>query len=140
MPKRPSTAPDPSPRLRVVKQRHSSDCAVATLAMFLGVRYEDVLVAFNKPVIDIGVDFPKDMIAVARKLKTPLKLRKRFDHEVDDGILHVDLRAQSQAHVVVLMDGLVFDTDGAVWDYDDYLIAANAKPMGLLMRHTEIRA
>ncbi|TXH14487.1 MAG: hypothetical protein E6R03_09170 [Hyphomicrobiaceae bacterium] len=134
MPKKPPTAGTaPQPFLRVVLQRHECDCAVAALAMYLSVRYEDVLLAFDKPVIDVGA-IVKDMVAVADRLKQPLRVRRKFDLESDSGILRVDLLNDTKAHVVVLHDGIVFNTDGAVWDVDDYLTAENAKPMQLLTR------
>lgn len=101
--------------------------------MFLGVRYEDVLLAFDRPVIDGGA-WVADIKRAAAKLKMPLRLRRSFDLDSDTGILGIDFVGRPQNHVVVLHEGLVFDTDGTVWEVDDYLTAENAKAVSLLTR------
>ena len=135
MARRPHTPP--LPLLHVIPQRHSSDCAIACLAMFLGVRYEDVLVAVGKSVIDHGMTV-KEVKDTAAKLKTPLQLRRHIDLDTDTGILGIQMPERRghvrQDHVVILHAGLVFDTDGTVWEVDDYLQATHAKAVSLLVR------
>lgn len=100
--------------------------------MFVGVRYEDVLVAVGKPVIDIGMTV-KQIRDTAERLKHPLKLRRKFDLDNDTGILGIRFPNKKE-HVVILHDGKVYDTDLTVWDVEDYLTAEKAKPVSLLVR------
>lgn len=106
-----------APILHVIVQRESADCGVAALAMYLGVGYEDVLRAVTMADRNQGKKglWTRTMQRVAARLGHTLKLRKVMDMESDYGILRLP------AHVVVLRNGLVFDTNGTVWDAEAYL-------------------
>ena len=70
--------------------------------------------------------FQTQMIAIAHDIGVHLKRRRKYDLETDTGILHCDIRAvvegemQDIAHYVVLMNGLVFDSDLRCWAHDAF--------------------
>lgn len=103
--------------LRVVVQQESLDCAVAALAMYLGVTYPDVLRAVTVADRHQGRRglWTRTMQRVARRLGVTLTLRRTVDVDTDAGILLLP------DHACVLWRGLVFDTDGLVWDADAFL-------------------
>lgn len=119
--------------VRLVKQRHDTDCSVATLATFLARSYEEVLLAIKRPdVLSKGV-YVRAVVAAAKRLGKPLKLRQRFDVENDTGILVVYSKTRDFKHLVVLMSGLIIDCqDATIWDYDAYMAVYEARTMGLL--------
>ncbi len=118
-----------SPFLTVIPQRHGMDCGVACLAMLLNVSYELALLAFRKHEQIIV----RDVQTAARRLGTRLRFRRKFDLETDTGILGVRSPKWDYEHLVVLRDGLVFDTDATVWDVDVFLAAYDATPLSLLV-------
>lgn len=103
--------------LRFVEGREQADCAIAALAMFLGMTYEDVLRAVTKLGVPqagkVGLT-THEIRRVAAACGTPLRLRRKIEED-DYGILLL------RDHAMVLRAGLVFDPVGAVWDFDDYL-------------------
>lgn len=113
--------------LRPTGGREASDCAVAALAMYLGVSYEDVLRATVE--VDrrhqgrVGL-MVSQIKRIAAAFGTGLKLKKTVDDD-DYGILILT------DHALVVRNGLAFDptADGsvAVWDLDDYLKAASLR-------------
>lgn len=119
--------------LKVVHGRESSDCAVAALAMYLGVTYEDVLRAVVKADEHGGKGglFVDTIKQIARRLGTPLRERQRVDLDDDYGILIF------KDHVAVLRNGLIFNPgtpDTLIWDAHDYLLThTKAKPEGILI-------
>jgi len=122
---------DAGPLLRIILQRHSADCGIACLAMFLGKRYEDILIEVGEPVVDTGMTI-KLMKQTAARLHMPLKMKRKIDLDGGTGILGVRFKDKRE-HVVVLHEGLIFDTDGTVWEVDDYF-ADGTKPTSLLVR------
>lgn len=127
-----------TPRLRMVAQRHDADCGVAALAMLLGVSYEDALIALGGEVPKIlkrGVWFT-EMQRAAQTLGATLKLKRRWHADEDDGIAQVKF-PKGNHHVVVVRDGLIFDTDLTVWEPDDYFKATKTVPGALLIREGE---
>jgi hypothetical protein len=101
-----------------VKGREQSDCAIASLAMYLGYSYEDVLrVAANvdRPHRAKHGLFTDQIRVIAKELGTPLRYSRTIDWEEDYGILLLD------EHAAVLRNGLIFDPDGLIWEFDDYL-------------------
>jgi hypothetical protein len=103
-----------APINRIESRRQSDDCGVWALAVYLGIPYE---VVFEKVVkIDRfkgkrGLTTPA-IQRIAKALGHPLELRRRPDLSDEYGMLLVE------DHVVVLRNGLVFDTDATVWDVD----------------------
>lgn len=124
-----------TPLVRLVAQRHASDCGVSALAMLLGVSYEEALLALGGEVPRIlrrGV-WATEIQRAAAKLGATLRVRRTWDAEADEGILWVSFRKGGQ-HVVLLRESLVFDTDLSVWAVDDYLRAKKAIAKSLIVR------
>ena len=121
-----------TPFLCVVPQRHKTDCSVACLAMLLGVSYEEALLALRLPrVLTRGVMMRQVLIA-AKRLGQPLTFQRKFDLDTDTGILGVRSPEWPHEHLVVLKDGLIFDTDCSVWDWDVFLKIYKATALSLL--------
>jgi hypothetical protein len=120
------------PLVRMVAQRHEADCAVACLGMFLGVSYEDALIALGGEVPSIlrkGALW-SEMRRAAAKLGVPLVLKRKWGL-ADEGILCV--KYKKGHHVVVLRQGLIFDTDYRVWALGDFYAAPPKAPFGSLL-------
>lgn len=115
--------------LRVEPQRHDMDCAVACLAMLLGVSYELSLLAFRKH----EHIFMRDVKTAAKRLGTTLLLRRKFDLETDTGILGLRSPKWHCEHLAVLKEGIVIDTDATIWDVDVFLVAYEAQALSLLV-------
>jgi hypothetical protein len=96
--------------------------------MLLNVSYEQSLLAFRKHE-QIVV---RDVRTAARRLGVRLHILRKFDLDTDTGILGVRSPKWDYEHLVVLKDGLVFDTDATVWDADVFLAAYDAKVLSLL--------
>lgn len=127
------------PFVELVLQRSKGDCGVAALAMLLGRTYEDVLSAAvtkrnAKP--HVGGMFTRQLQRIARRLDARLLLRRAWDLEVSCGLLTVErtekLPDEFQQHLVLLKFGLVFDTDGSVWEPETYFAQHGFKPVSLL--------
>jgi len=104
--------------------------------MFLGVTYEDALLAFEdgSHVIRHGVWFP-DLQRAAEKLGATMVVKRRPDIELDEGILKIEFKnRRADTHVVVLRGGMLFDTDLSAWKPEDYCAAKRAKTGALLIR------
>ena len=127
-----------APLISMIPQRHVGDCGVAALGMLLGVSYEDALLALGGEVPTIlrrGVWLVELQRAAAR-LGHPLKLKRRYDVELSEGILQIIFKPDDQ-HVVVLREGLIFDSDFCVWRPEDYQQAKKARFGSLLVREDE---
>jgi hypothetical protein len=120
-----------TPFLRVEIQRHKSDCAVACLAMFLGLSYEEVLMAFRHNVIASGAT-TRQILSAAARLGHRLKWTRKVDLETDIGLLALDSRKWPQQHLVVLKEELIVDSDATIWDQDVYLAAYEAVPLSII--------
>lgn len=123
------------PLVSLIPQRHVADCGAATLAMLLGVTYEEVLIPLGFEVPNIlrrGVWFT-ELQRAALTLGATLVLKRTCDLELDEGILQVKFRRGAN-HVVLLRQGLIFDTDLTCWIPEDYFSARRAKPGALLVR------
>lgn len=95
-----------------------SDCAIATLAMYLGYSYVDVLrvAALKEKQYQAKHGMMVDeIIATAKLLGTTLSFSRTVDLEDDYGILVLP------EHVNLLRNGLIIDPDGTIWEVDDYL-------------------
>ena len=124
----PSLTPPPreaigGPIVRMVAQRESGDCTVACLAMATGVQYEEALAALQK----VGgrrrnKAYRLCYVERAASLRgRPLARRRRGGYDPRSSAGIVCVRGGQRAHVAVLWNGLVFDTDGRIWLLDDYL-------------------
>jgi hypothetical protein len=125
------------PLVSMIPQRHVADCSVSCLAMFLGITYEDALLAYGGDVPNIlrGGVWLSQIQRAAAKLGTPLKITRRWDVEEDEGIVHVRFKS-GYGHVLVLRSGLFFNTMFDVWEPSDYL-KANRATVGPLLMLTE---
>ncbi len=121
----------PVPLVMLVSQRHQADCAIAATAMYLGVSYEDALLAFGDVGILRGGAWFTQIIRAAAKFGVQLRKRPTFDPEQADGLLKIKYRKGPQ-HVVLLREGLIFDTDCSVWAFSDYPHARGGK-FGMLL-------
>jgi ABC-type bacteriocin/lantibiotic exporter with double-glycine peptidase domain len=126
------------PIVSMTPQRHRADCGCACLAMLLGISYEDALLALGGEAPKILRDgiWLTELQRGALRLGVPLKVKRRWDVEADEGIAQIRTRADAH-HVVVLRAGLFFDTDFSIWYPDDYLRAKKAKTGPLLVRGDE---
>lgn len=106
-----------APVLKIVVQREESDCAIAALAMYLSESYEDVLRVVTMSDKHQGRHglWSRTIIRIAARLGHTLKCKRSFDWESDYGLLRMPV------HIAVLRNGLVIDTNGSVWDVDEYL-------------------
>ena len=119
------------PLVCVVEQRHEADCAIAALAMLLCTSYEDALLAVGDPsVLQSGTWFTQIVHAAAR-FDVTLKRRKVWDHTLHEGIARI-VRRKGRAHAVVIRRGLLFDTNGTVWDPPQYL-STDRSEFGVLL-------
>lgn len=106
--------------IKVVAGREASDCAVAAVATYFSLRYEDVLkeaVLLDPDYKLAGGLFIEQITALAKKLGKRLRFRKRINLEEDDGIVVF------ADHVANLMGGVLIDPDGTVWHIEDYMSA-----------------
>jgi hypothetical protein len=126
------------PVVTMVPQRHPMDCGPTTLSMLLGVSYEEALLAFGgvAPKILRGGVWLTEMRRAAEALGAPLKLKRAWDAEDDEGIAQIKCR-KAAYHLVVVRRGLFFDTDFSCWEPEDYLKAKQATTGPLLVREDE---
>lgn len=137
---------DPASRvsvLRLVMQREGhADCALAALASYLGVTYEDVLLAAGRVtknnVLKAGLH-GTEIVRVAGRLGVKLRSTAwdRVDQDEDTGILIVLARINGQAyeeHCVIFHKGSIIDLrDGTLWASDVYCRHFAADPSSLLV-------
>ena len=113
------------PIFHTVRQRSTSDCAVACLASFLGRSYEEILIAaaLQTPEILHRGMVNTDLISTARQFGVLLRIKlPSIDLEEDSGILGVRVKGAKCEHAVVLSNGLIYDpSTGNVWDAEMYL-------------------
>lgn len=126
------------PLVSMIPQRHEADCGVSVLAMFLGVSYEDALLAIGQdaPRVLRGGLWVREMRTGSAKLGVPLKVKRQWDVEDADGIAQMHLPGRFN-HFLLVRGGLLFNTNFTVWELDDYLKARRAKPGVLLVREDE---
>lgn len=119
---------------KIEQGREGADCAIATLAMYLGRSYEDTLRAVTRVDPDGGRQglFTEQIQRAARKLGEPLRYRQRVSLDDDYGILCFP------DHCNLLRRGQVIEPNGTIWDADDYC-AAHGDPEGLLVASESTR-
>lgn len=126
----------PMPVVIMVPWQHPADCAVAALAMACGVAYTDAALAFGDARVLRGGAWMSQIVRAAAALGVPLTKRPAgsWDAETADGIVQVRLPKSPQHHVALLREGLLFDTDLAVWEPSDYLAVRKGRWGWLLTR------
>lgn len=127
----------PAPVVMLVSQRHSADCGISALAMFLGVSYEDAFALLgDHRILRSGV-WMTQLARAAARCGVVLR-RKRpggYDLEHADGLLQIRHRRGPQ-HVVLVRAGLLWDTDCSAWEPVDYLPARGGR-FGMLLDRVE---
>lgn len=123
--------------VRYEVSRGDGDCAIVALAIYLQRRYEDVLAAAvsvtaHRSPHHRGL-YTREIKAIARRLGTPLRLRRGFDVEDDEGVMGF-LHPANAGHVAFVKRGLVWDGgEATVWEMDAYLAATGYRPVSLLV-------
>lgn len=128
------------PFVNLVLQQERGDCGIAAFAMLTGQKYADVLCAA------VSTKYPKphnsgmlsrQLHALARKFGLVLELRRAWNMDEDAGLLSVERTTPKPdkflQHMVLLKWGLVFDTDGTVWEPDVYLAQHGYRSLSLLV-------
>jgi hypothetical protein len=115
---------------QVVQVIEDHSCATWSLAFYLGIPLADVIRAVtlidSKDMGRHGLS-TRTIQRVAKSLGTTLRLKRAPDYDEVYGIL---VLAQ---HVAVVRNGLTFETDGTVWDVQDYLEERGESPEGVLV-------
>jgi hypothetical protein len=124
------------PFVTITLQQAKADCGVASFAMLTGVSYLDAFAAAGDRVHKTGMK-TRQIVTMARRLGYVLKLQRAFDVDSDVGLLTVE-RVTKKAtewdqHMVLLKWGLIFDTDGSVWEPDVYFAQHGFRPLSLLV-------
>ena len=126
-----------APLIRVVLTRGTQgDCTICALGTYLSLTYEDVLAAaarLAKKAHREGM-WTSQIISTAKRLGVKLIRKRTWKMDEAHGILTLTSQSDEYDHVVVLHDGLVFDSDGAVWEPYDYFACEQYKPTLLLTR------
>lgn len=125
-------ADSPQPVVHLVLSRAPADCTICALAMYLGVGYEDVLLASQTLAHRRGM-YVTQIIQTAANLGIALERHKTVDLESDSGVL-VLRQPKAASHAIFLREGLVFEGDGSVWEVDVYLQHTGYKVAELVRR------
>jgi ABC-type bacteriocin/lantibiotic exporter with double-glycine peptidase domain len=111
-----------APIMKLEPRRQSNDCAVWSLAMYLGKPYDEVWQVVQKLDRSKGRDglHTATMRRVAKKLGHPL-LKLPATKITDDSYGVIAVTHPQNAHAAVVRNGLVFDVDMTVWDLPTWL-------------------
>lgn len=128
------------PFVNIVLQQDKADCAIAVLAMYLGLPYHDVFAAAITPTFPAphkkGM-YSRQIIQLAKRLNLKLTLKRTWDLETSCGLLtieKIDKQPDEFAqHMVLLKFGLIFDTDGTVWEPADYFEQQKFRPVSIFV-------
>jgi len=119
--------------LEPIVQKNIGDCALASLAMLLGLPYQDVsaeaLRMTRKPhTTGLGT---KQINALAKRLKAKLEKVPHPDLEVETGIIYLSYPSGDE-HAAVLFEGILINpADGLIYSLDVYLATHKAEINGL---------
>jgi hypothetical protein len=132
------------PFVKIELQQGVADCGITALAMLLGRSYLDVLTAAitkKHPRPHQAGMHTRQVQAVAKRLGVSLVLRRSWDLEASCGLLSVEKMGakpdEFNFHMVLLKFGLIFDTDGTVWEPDDYFQTEKFRPVSLLVEQED---
>ena len=105
------------------------DCGICCLATLSGCSYEDVVAIAVQHVGEAWKHglYLTQIIAIGRDLGLNLKRRRKYDLDHDTGILNVTVterpsnkKISRNEHLVVLMEGRIYDSDLRVWAVDAF--------------------
>jgi hypothetical protein len=122
--------------VRYQVSRGDADCALVALSIYLQKPYEDVLgvaarITKSETPHNRGL-YTREIKAIASRLGATLQLRRAFDPDEDEGIAGL-VNPPKPDHVAFIKRGLVWDTDGTIWELDAYLAATGYRPVSLLV-------
>lgn len=103
----------------IIRPEEGADCALLALAFYLGEPYDDVLRTVARLDPDMGKKglTTRQIKEVAKAMGHPLRIKRTVNFDDDYGIvLWVD-------HANVIRNGLLFESNGTVWDPTDYMVA-----------------
>ena len=120
-------------------QKDTIDCAIACVSIYLGIPYATVRAAVPRRVnlsTQGGLTIPQ-ILRLAKRLGTPLKLQKDFDSD-DCGMIDLDLQDApgTSGHLALFFKGAIYTTaNGTLWtDMSAYLTHHRYTLVGLLTR------
>jgi hypothetical protein len=131
--------------LKLAEQMDDGDCAIASLAMFLGRPYKTVLKEAKKR---YGSPEKKGLWltqvqTLAKHFGTPVKIYRSFDCDEGLGLLSVDnygagwnktKRGRPEGHMVVVYKGFLIDPVGpSIWTPKEYRRYNKAKFKSILL-------
>jgi len=126
--------PIPDVMMHLTPRVKSNDCAIWSLKTLTGRPYADVMDAVKREDKKKGNEglFWTQVIKAAKRLGIKLA-EKKTDLNEDTGILAVTFKEDDENHAVVLMQGpIILDSDGTVWQAEDY-ITANEVTLGTIL-------
>jgi hypothetical protein len=119
-----------------IMQKDIADCAVAALAMYLGLSYQHVFSVIPKRA-HVGSEglSRRQRQHVARKCGWRLKAKAAVDED-DIGLLELERPDKSARHIAVYAKGTIYDPACGLWftDLDAYLRERNWTIVGLEWR------
>lgn len=124
-----------TPILRLCQSRTENDCGIVALVCITGASYEDVL----RAVCEVDPKhqgrnglWVRQLEDAARKLGCPLRRRRKYDLDEDTGLLSLSMETPPD-HIVLLVRGTVYESDGTLWEPDVFLKHRKATPGVLLV-------
>jgi hypothetical protein len=125
--------------MMLMRQRTDGHCGVAALAMFaeLPDQYvERVILKMIEPARSIERDglLNRHIVTASAKLGIALTPTKRYDLDLDEGVLRVRFTdGYAPGHFVAVRSGLILcPTDGVGMAWDEYLERWGARPCTLM--------
>lgn len=120
-------------------QKSTNDCAIACLAMYLGLSYAVVREAAGKRLAKDGMT-TRQILNTAKALGHPLVKKQDFDED-DIGIADLMRENEEDGHVVLFVKGTVWTTaSGQLWaNLHDYLRVHKFRLCGLLTKRDDGR-
>lgn len=115
------------------EQRYDGDCAIASLAMALNMPYEEVLIVASRiapTVLRRGL-YTVEIMLIVDDFGRELLKKTKVDMDTDTGVLIIQFKGGAE-HAVFLANGLVFETNGDIWEVDAYLKGHKIKVLHLL--------
>jgi hypothetical protein len=103
----------------IIRPEEGADCALIALAFYLGEPYDDVLRVVSHVDMDMGKEglTTRQIKKVAEVMGHPLRLKRTVNFDDDYGIV------LWKDHATVIRNGLLFESNGTVWEPSDYFLA-----------------